>query len=76
MEGLQAYIRANREKDFIDNLCREMLVYGIGRSLMISDDPLVGRMSAKLAANGYKFDTLIEAIVTSPQFLNRRNPDQ
>jgi len=76
IEGLQAYIRANREKDFVDNLSRELLVYGIGRSLMISDDPLIERMKAKLAGNGYKFDTLVEAIVTSPQFLNRRNPDQ
>ena len=32
-------------------------------------------MQQKLAANGDRFATLIEAIVSSPQFLNRRNPD-
>ena len=30
---------------------------------------------AKLAANGYRFTPLVETIVTSPQFLNKRSPD-
>ena len=33
LAGLQSYIRANREKDFLDNLSRKMLVYALGRSL-------------------------------------------
>ena len=70
--GLQRYIRANREKDFLDNLCRKMLVYALGRSLMLSDEPLVQRMNAKLAAGGYRIGTLVETIVTSPQFRNKR----
>ena len=32
-------------------------------------------MQTKLAASGYKMSALIETIVTSPQFLNRRNPE-
>ena len=32
-------------------------------------------MQTRLAANGYRFASLVETIVTSPQFLNRRNPD-
>jgi hypothetical protein len=32
-------------------------------------------MKAKLKANGYRFDSLVETIVTSPQFLNKRIPD-
>jgi uncharacterized protein DUF1592/uncharacterized protein DUF1588/uncharacterized protein DUF1587/uncharacterized protein DUF1585/uncharacterized protein DUF1595 len=70
--GLQRYIRANREKDFLDNLCRKMLVYALGRSLMLSDEPLIQRMNAKLAASDYRFGTLVETIVTSPQFRNKR----
>ena len=31
-------------------------------------------MNAKLAANGYRFSTLVETIVTSPQFLKKRTP--
>ena len=72
LAGLQSYIRANREKDFLDNLSRKMLVYALGRSLLLSDEPLIQRMNAKLAANGHRFSALVETIVTSPQFLKRR----
>ena len=41
---------------------------------MLSDEPLIERMQAKLAASGYRFTPLVEAIVTSPQFLNKRQP--
>jgi hypothetical protein len=50
-----------------------MLVYALGRSLMLSDEPLVQRMNAKLAAGGYRMGALVETIVTSPQFLKTRN---
>jgi len=72
MSGLQAYIKANREKDFLDNVSRKLLVYALGRSLLLSDEPLIERMNARLAASGYRFGVLIDAIVTSPQFSNRR----
>jgi hypothetical protein len=72
LDGLQNYIRARREKDFLNNLCEKLLVYALGRSLMLSDEPLLDSMRAKLPASGYKMSALIETIVTSPQFLNRR----
>jgi hypothetical protein len=72
LAGLQRYIRANREADFLDNLSRKMLVYALGRSLLLSDEPLVQRMNERLAANGYRFGVLVETIVTSPQFLKKR----
>jgi hypothetical protein len=36
------------------------------------DESIVERMAAQAPANGYRFGNLVEAIVTSPQFLNRR----
>ena len=72
LAGLQAYIRANREQDFLDNLSRKILVYGLGRSLQLSDEPLIQRMNSRLAAGGYRFSTLVETIVSSPQFLKKR----
>jgi ribose 1,5-bisphosphokinase PhnN len=39
---------------------------------VLSDDVLVHEMRAKLAAKGYRFSSLAESIVTSPQFLNQR----
>ena len=73
-EGVQAYIREHRQKDFLDNLSRKLLAYALGRSLQLSDEPAIERMQTKLTANGYRFSPLVETIVTSPQFLNKRSP--
>jgi hypothetical protein len=75
LEGLQTYIRAHREKDFLNNLNEKMLVYALGRSPLLSDEPLLEAMRTKLADSGYRISALIETIVTSPQFLNRRSPE-
>jgi hypothetical protein len=72
--GLRAYIRANREGDFVDHLCRKLLAYALGRSLLLSDDSLLATMKQRLAANGHRFSTLVETIVTSPQFRTKRVP--
>jgi hypothetical protein len=73
-EGLRAYIKGHRQDDFIDNLSRKLLAYALGRSLMLSDDLLVEAMRAKLARDSYRFESLVESIVTSPQFRNKRAP--
>jgi hypothetical protein len=72
LAGLQEYVRLNRENDFIDNLCRKLVAYALGRTLLMSDDALVADMKTKLAANGQRFTTLVESIVTSPQFRTKR----
>lgn len=75
LEGVLAYIREHRQQDFTDNLCRKLLAYSLGRSLMLSDEPAVESMKSALAANGYRFAPLVEAIVTSPQFVNKRGTE-
>jgi hypothetical protein len=70
--GARTYIQEHREKDFVDNFCRKLLAYSLGRSLQLSDDILVEKMQASLGQKGYRFESLVETIVTSPQFLNRR----
>ena len=72
LSGLRNYIHERRENDFLDNLSRQLLAYGLGRSLLLSDDQTIDAMHEKLSADGYRFDNLIEVIVTSPQFLNKR----
>ena len=74
--GLQTFIREHRQKEFVANLSRKLLAYALNRSLQLSDEAIVERMAAQAPANGYKFDTLVEAIVASPQFLNRRVAEQ
>jgi hypothetical protein len=72
LDGLKAYLRDRREEEFIDNLCRKMLAYALGRGLLLSDEELLREMRTKLKAGGHRFGVLVECIVTSPQFLNRR----
>jgi hypothetical protein len=76
LEGLRRYIKERREGDFLDGLCRKLLAYGLGRSLILSDDPTIEQMKTKLARDGYRFGSLIESVVTSPQFLNKRGREE
>jgi hypothetical protein len=72
LAGLRGYVRAHRQDDFVDNLVRKLLAYALGRSLMLSDDPTVATMKARLARSGYRWGTLVDSVILSPQFLNRR----
>ncbi len=75
LKGLQQYIHDKRQDDFVDNFCRKLLAYALGRSLLVSDDAQVQAMRAQLAANDYRFDSLIDSIVSCPQFLTKRGRD-
>jgi hypothetical protein len=74
-EGVLSYVRDHRQADYLDNLSRKMLAYALNRSLVLSDEGLIDEMNTRMAANGYKMSALVEAIVTSPQFRNKRWPD-
>jgi hypothetical protein len=73
--GVQAYIKEKRQQDFLDNISRKLLSYALSRSLQLSDDPVVAQMKTRMSATGYQFGSLVETIVTSRQFLNRRRPE-
>jgi hypothetical protein len=75
LDGLRRYLAHERQDEFLDNLCRKLLAYALSRSLLISDDSTIQNMRARLAADGYCFNSLIEQVVTSPQFLHRRGRD-
>lgn len=75
IDGLIEYIRGRREKDYVNNLCRKLLVYALGRGLQLSDEPLVDQMKNGFTTSGHRFSALIESIVVSPQFRNQRNPE-
>jgi hypothetical protein len=73
--GVKAYIREHRQNQFIGNLSRKLLAYALGRSLQLSDEPTIDTMQTKLVASGYRFASLVEAIVASPQFRTKRAAD-
>lgn len=72
LSGLRDFLREQRQTEFVDTVCRKLLSYSLSRGLQASDDPLLLQMRQKLMANGYRFSTLIDTIVTSKQFRNRR----
>lgn len=72
LAGLNQYLMQNRREEFVDNFCRKLLSYALGRSLMLSDELLVERMKRDLMADNYRVQTLFRCIVASPQFLNRQ----
>ena len=74
-EGLRDFIRDHRQDQFLNNLCRKLLSYALNRTLQLSDEALVDTMQTNLAAQGDRFDTMVETIVLSPQFRNKRIPE-
>ena len=72
LDGLRTYLRQRRQEDFLDNLCRKLLSYALGRSLLPSDDKTIGQMRDQLARSDHRFGSLVETIVASPQFLHKR----
>ena len=53
-------------------LCEKMLTYGLGRGLEYYDRPAVNRIVESLEKNEFRFTALVEGIVTSEPFVNRR----
>ncbi|MCA9215005.1 MAG: DUF1592 domain-containing protein, partial [Planctomycetales bacterium] len=72
VESLRAYIQEKRASDFVDNLHEKLLSYALGRTLLLSDESLLQKMRENALANEHRFGTLVETIVTSPQFMNKR----
>lgn len=75
IDGLIEYIRSHREKDFVNNLCRKVLAYALGRGLLLSDEPLLDQMRASFEAGGHRLSVLIESVAGSQQFRSQRVPE-
>ena len=72
LAGLQTYLLKHRLEQFGDNVCRKLLAYGLGRSLLLSDEPTIDRMKQTMSEEQGRFSRLVEVIVTSSQFRNKR----
>jgi hypothetical protein len=57
---------------FTRNLTEKMLTYALGRGVESYDRPAVDQIQQRLAADGYKFSTLVMEIAKSKPFLMRR----
>jgi hypothetical protein len=76
LAGLRGYLTAKRREEFIDNLCRKLFAYALGRNVTVSDKLTIDEIRAGLAQAGYRFDSLVELIVSSSAFLHKRAEDE
>jgi hypothetical protein len=76
LPGIRQYIRGHRQEDFLRGFISKLLAYALGRSLALSDDLLIQETGSKLGRDGCCFETIIDSIVTSRQFLNKRGREQ
>jgi hypothetical protein len=68
LDGLRNYLLTTRRDAFLRQFCRKLLGYALGRTVQLSDDPLLAEMQGELAANDFKMDAAVESIVRSRQF--------
>ena len=72
ISGLIEYIMQHRREDFLRTLCRRFLGYALGRSVNLSDQPLLMAMEEALQENEFRFSVMFELVVCSPQFRKQR----
>ncbi|MCA9061857.1 MAG: DUF1592 domain-containing protein [Planctomycetaceae bacterium] len=72
VDGLRRYLSEARRDDFLRHFCHKLLGYALGRSVQLSDEPLIDQMMQQLRENEYRIHPAIEAIVLSPQFRSVR----
>jgi hypothetical protein len=75
LADLRTYLQRERNAEFVDNLCRKFLAFALGRTLLRSDDTLILDMKRRLAQNEYRFSTMVQTVILSPQFLNKRTTE-
>jgi hypothetical protein len=68
LDGLRNYLLTKRRDTFVQQFCRKLLGYALGRGVQLSDEPLLDEIQQKLEKNGYRVSIAIEMIVRSPQF--------
>lgn len=74
-EGLRKYLLNERRETFVRQFCRKLLGYALGRSVQLSDEPLLKEIQINLAKNDYHIGTAVEMIVQSRQFREIRGQD-
>ncbi len=68
VEGLRQYLSTTRRKDFLETFCRRLVGYALGRSVQLSDKPLIEEMIQQLSEKDYRISVAMELIALSPQF--------
>lgn len=70
-DELKTILKANKDA-FSECVAEKMMIFALGRGLERFDRPAVKQVTAQLAANDYKFSTLVTGIVKSMPFQMKR----
>lgn len=68
LDGLQSYLLTKRRDAFVRQFCKKLLGYSLGRSVQLSDEPLLAEMQAELKAKNYSVLPALDMIIGSRQF--------
>ena len=68
LSGLRQYLMTKRRDDFVYQFCRKFLGFSLGRSVQLSDKPLIEQMYEQLIENDYRVWAALEVILRSEQF--------
>ena len=62
---------SNKEQ-FVKSLADKMLTYGLGRGLSLTDKCATEAVAKAAASDGYRFNSLVTAVVLSDPFRKRK----
>lgn len=71
VSALKAYLKNERRQQFARAVVKRLLAYSLGRSLELSDEAVVNRLSAEFAEQDYRLRELIVSIAQSEPFLSK-----
>ncbi len=75
IDGLRNYLVTTRRDTVVRQFSRKLLGFALGRSVQLSDEPLLDEIGKGLAEHDYKFSAAVETIVLSKQFREIRGKD-
>jgi hypothetical protein len=75
IDGLRTYLLTKKKDVIVRLFCRRLLGYALGRSVTLSDLPLIDEMVKELNVHDGRLSAAVLAIVRSPQFRTIRGAD-
>jgi hypothetical protein len=74
VESLREYLVSQKLDSLMRQFNRKLLGYALGRGVEVGDAALLERMRQAMTENDFRFLPALEQVVTSKQFLYRRDP--
>jgi hypothetical protein len=71
LADLQKFLLNERRDQFANALVSKLLIYALGRSLELADDPLVEELTTQFAKDDYRLPGLMKNIIMCELFLSR-----